>query len=154
MWFPYKITSSCIWVAIPVDWYACDADGRTVTWLPKFLGWVDYHIFLGKGLRSRARGSPLWFYLRETISGPYFKQNIRVFKPAPFSMSKFVAGHLTKTWFLKFWITMNTNFALKLQVNCWKAKVVTFTGHLSVTIERLTRYKQNSSFDHHVGGQE
>ena len=24
-------------------------DGRTVTWLPKFLGWVDYHIFLGWG---------------------------------------------------------------------------------------------------------
>ena len=37
---------------------------------------------------------------------------------------------------------MKTNFALKLQVNCWKADVVTLTGHLSVTIERLTRYKQ------------
>ena len=37
---------------------------------------------------------------------------------------------------------MNTNFALKLQVNCSKADEVTFTGHLSVTIERLTRYKQ------------
>ena len=35
MRFPVKITSSCIWVAIPVDWlilhwYACGADGRTV----------------------------------------------------------------------------------------------------------------------------
>ena len=30
------------------------ADGRTVTWLPKILGWVDYHIFLGLGLRSGA----------------------------------------------------------------------------------------------------
>ena len=33
--FPAKITASCIWVAIPVDWavlqwYACGADGRTV----------------------------------------------------------------------------------------------------------------------------
>ena len=56
MRFPAKITSSCIWVAIPVDWvilhwYACGADGRslarcTVTWLPNFLGWVDYRIFL------------------------------------------------------------------------------------------------------------
>ena len=32
MRFPFKITSSCIWVAIPVDlvilhWHACDADG-------------------------------------------------------------------------------------------------------------------------------
>ena len=65
MRFPSKITSSCIWVAIPVDWvilhwYACDADGRTVglavgrctvTWLPNFLGWVDYYIFSPMVLR-------------------------------------------------------------------------------------------------------
>ena len=57
MRFPSKITSSYIWVAIPIDWvilhwFACGADGqsggracgRTVTWLPKFLGWVDYFI--------------------------------------------------------------------------------------------------------------
>ena len=35
MRIPAKITSSCIWVAIPVDlvilhWYACDADGRSL----------------------------------------------------------------------------------------------------------------------------
>ena len=63
MQFPAKITSSCIWVAIPVDWvilhwYACGADGRsggrcTVTWLPNFLGWVDYFIFLPMVLRWR-----------------------------------------------------------------------------------------------------
>ena len=49
MRFPAKIISSCIWVAIPVDWvifhwYACGADGRSLarcTWLPNFLGWVD-----------------------------------------------------------------------------------------------------------------
>ena len=51
MRFPAKITSKCIWVAIPVDglilhWYACGADGRSlarckVTWLLNFLGWVD-----------------------------------------------------------------------------------------------------------------
>ena len=55
-----QVTSSCIWVAIPVGWlilhwYACGADGRlvgsTVTWLPKFLGWVDYQIFLPMVLR-------------------------------------------------------------------------------------------------------
>ena len=28
-------------------------DGRTATWLPKFLGWIDYQILLGMGLRSR-----------------------------------------------------------------------------------------------------
>ena len=64
MRFPAKIASSCIWVAIPVDWvildwYACGADGRslgrcTVTWLPNFLGWVDYFIFLPMVLRWRA----------------------------------------------------------------------------------------------------
>ena len=61
-WLAAKMTS-CIWVAIPVDciilhWYACGvdrrADGRTVTWLPKFLGWVDYHSLLRLGLGSRA----------------------------------------------------------------------------------------------------
>ena len=29
-------------------------DGRTVTWLPNFLVWVDYHISLAMGLRPRA----------------------------------------------------------------------------------------------------
>ena len=49
MRFPAKITSSCIWVTIPVDWvishwYARGADRR-------FLGWVDYFIFLPMVLR-------------------------------------------------------------------------------------------------------
>ena len=60
MRFPSKITSNCIWVAIPVGWvslhwYACGADGRsvgrTVTWLSKFLEWVDHQIFLPMVLR-------------------------------------------------------------------------------------------------------
>ena len=66
--FQIKLTLSYIWVAIPVDWvtlhwYVCGAEGRslarslarcTVTWLPNFLGWVDYHISLAIGLRPRA----------------------------------------------------------------------------------------------------
>ena len=40
------------------------------------------------------------------------------------------------------YLFLNTNFALKLQGKCWKDDVVTFTAHLSVTIKRLTRYKQ------------
>ena len=32
-------------------------DGRTVTWLPNFLEWVDYHISLPMGLRPRSRAS-------------------------------------------------------------------------------------------------
>ena len=34
-------------------WFPCGAVGRTVTWLPNFLGWVDYHISLPMGLRTR-----------------------------------------------------------------------------------------------------
>ena len=37
---------------------------------------------------------------------------------------------------------LSKNFAFQLQENCWKDDVVMFTAHLSVTIERLTRYKQ------------
>ena len=40
------------------------------------------------------------------------------------------------------YLSLNTNFALKLQGKCWKDDVVTFKAHLSVTIKRLTRYKQ------------
>ena len=40
------------------------------------------------------------------------------------------------------YLFLNRNFALKLQENCWKDDVVTFTVHLSVTIKRLTRYQQ------------
>ena len=67
MRFPVKITSSYIWVAIPVEWvilhwYACGADGQssgrcTVTWLPNFLGWVVYHIFLPMVLRFARESS-------------------------------------------------------------------------------------------------
>ena len=59
-------------------------------------------------------------------------------------MFKFVTGHVTKMCFLKIrnYIFQNTNFALKVQGKCWKDDVVTFTAHLSVTIKRLTRYKQ------------
>ena len=37
---------------------------------------------------------------------------------------------------------LNTTFALKLQGKCGKDDVVMFTAHLSLTIKRLTRYKQ------------
>ena len=40
------------------------------------------------------------------------------------------------------YLFLNTNFALKLQGKCWKDDVVTFAAHLSVTVKRLTRYKQ------------
>ena len=60
-------------------------------------------------------------------------------------MSKFVAHHVTKNNVIckiRYYIFQNTNFALKVQGKCWKDDVVTFTAHLSVTIKRLTRFKQ------------
>ena len=59
-------------------------------------------------------------------------------------MSKFVAGHVTKCDFFKTtnYLFPNRNFALKLQGNCWKDDVVTFSANLIVNIKRLTRYKQ------------
>ena len=74
MWFPAKMTLSCIWVAIPADWvishwYVCDVDGRTdgrayghvvtkicrMDRLPHFL---RYGATLTRA--SRVRGAPLW----------------------------------------------------------------------------------------------
>ena len=62
-------------------------------------------------------------------------------------MSKFVAGHVTKMWLLKYniimnYLILNTNFALNLQGQGWKDDVVTFTAYLSVTIKPWTRYNQ------------
>ena len=58
-------------------------------------------------------------------------------------MSECVAGHVTKLIFkIMNYLSLNTNFALKLQGKCWKDDVITFIAHLSVTIKRLTRYKQ------------
>ena len=61
-------------------------------------------------------------------------------------MSNFVAGDVTKMGFFKImnYLFLNTNFALKLHGKCWKddVHVVTFTAHLSISIKRLTRYKQ------------
>ena len=58
-------------------------------------------------------------------------------------MSKFLAGHVTKMWFLKLWITSFWTRALLLNFkeDVEKNDVVTSTAHLSVTIKRLTRYK-------------
>ena len=56
-WLSY-FTLVCLWCGRTVGGGQC-----TVTWLPYFLGWVDYHIFLAMGLRpcaarSTARGAP------------------------------------------------------------------------------------------------
>ena len=40
------------------------------------------------------------------------------------------------------YLFLNTTFAIKLQEKCGKDDVLMFTAHLSLTIKRLTRYKQ------------
>ena len=53
--FPYLLIE-LFYIGIPV----VRTDGRTVTWLPNFLGWVDYHISLAMLLRPRARFARGW----------------------------------------------------------------------------------------------
>ena len=40
------------------------------------------------------------------------------------------------------YLSLNTHFALKLQGKCWKDDVITYAAHLSVTMKRWLRYKQ------------
>ena len=42
------------YIGMPVVRTDVRMDGRTVTWLPKFLEWMDYQILLGMGLFSSA----------------------------------------------------------------------------------------------------
>ena len=61
---PYLLIE-LFYIGMPVVRTDGRAGGRcTVTWLPNFLGWVDYHISLAMGLRPHAalraaRGAPL-----------------------------------------------------------------------------------------------
>ena len=59
-------------------------------------------------------------------------------------MSKFVAWSRDQNVIFKTmnYLFLKRNFALKLQGNCWKDDVVTFSAHLNLTTKRLTGYKQ------------
>ena len=81
MRFPAKITSSCIWVAIPVDWvilhwYACGADGRS---LGRAVGVRsrDYQIL--SDVSFLTHGAPLVRFAREssamTTATKFSRQN-------------------------------------------------------------------------------
>ena len=69
MRFPAKITSSCIrlpycllsYFTLVCLWYGRTGK-RTVTWLPKFLGWVEYHIFFGMGYACALVNNAYWFW--------------------------------------------------------------------------------------------
>ena len=47
----------------------------------------------------------IWYCLQKTIIGSYLKQNNSdlVFQTRTIFLSKFVAGHMTKMWFLNLW---------------------------------------------------
>ena len=56
---PYLLIE-LLYIGMPVVRTDVRAVGRcTVTWLPNFLRWVDYHISLAMGLRPRAARLPL-----------------------------------------------------------------------------------------------
>ena len=72
MWFPSKLNlelhlgSHTCWLSyftLVCLW--CSIARCTVTWLPNFLGWVDYHISLAMGLRAQYRnpwsGYCIWY---------------------------------------------------------------------------------------------
>ena len=56
-------------------------------------------------------------------------------------MSKFVAGHETKMWFLKLWITSfwTQILLLNFKENVEQDDVVTFTAHLSVNYQTFNK---------------
>ena len=90
MRFPAKITSSCIWVAIPVDrailhWFACGANGRRADGrayghvITKFsrMGRLLHFLTHGASLRAlREREAPLLnycFFVVTNIISNFFK---------------------------------------------------------------------------------
>ena len=88
------------------------------------------------------------FYLQKAISGYYFKEN-----NSDLVLSKFIAGHMTKSWFLKLWITSfwTQILLLNFKGKYWKDDVVTFAAHLRVT-QMFNKIQAKRSFGHHVGG--
>ena len=66
-------------------WYACDADGRSVgrslgrsvTWLPNFLGWVD--LFTHGAPQARfARGAPLKIGSNQVIFIDWLRKSVKI----------------------------------------------------------------------------
>ena len=139
MRFPANITSSCIWVVIPADWvtlqwHAWGADGRTVsrctvTWLPNFLWWVDYYIFLLMLLRrrtSRARapllclGSFSWFIFLLVIP-VRFKDTVKRVKNPCNLFCNISATRVVRATMLRLFISSRTK-SFQLYLLHWMLK--------------------------------
>ena len=98
------------------------------------------------------------FAFKKTIGGSYLKQNnsdLVSQPPTIFVMSTFVAGNVTKMWFLKLWITFFWTEILHLN---FKEIVEWRCGNVFSTPERnyltCNNIQAKSSFGRHVGGQE
>ena len=62
----------------------------------------------------------IWYCLQKTITGSYLKQNNSdlVFQTCTIIfLSKFVAGHMTKMWFLNLWIIIISFWTEILHLN-------------------------------------
>ena len=75
MWFPAKITSSCIWVTIPVDWvilhwYTCGADGRS-------LGRAGGRAVYGHVITNFSRMGSILYFLTHVAPLARFAQELR-----------------------------------------------------------------------------
>ena len=123
MRFPVKITSSCIWVAIPVYWVILHSfgmpvvrtDGRlvgrsTVTWLPNFLGWVVYHIFVPIVLRC-AR------FARESSVIINFGHLYAAFFLCQLHVVENFTLHLTSEWV--YWVYWGFSVFVRLWIAWW-----------------------------------
>ena len=71
MRIPAKITSSCIWVAIPVDWvvlhwYDCGADGRSLGRAVVYGHVINKFFWMGRLLHFLTHGAPLALFARQS----------------------------------------------------------------------------------------
>ena len=110
-------------------------DGRTVTWLPNFLGWVDYHISLAMGLHPRARFARAWS--SAIINGWSNRTTHRNPKATTWWKEK---GN---------WLKQEWQQGRSLGWTCWTDQVTWTSSHL-VLVERSHVYCIVFTQDHYV----
>ena len=68
---PNQVESVRVNIDMPVVRTNGRSGGRTFTWLPNVLGWVDYHVFFGMGLRPRLTLAVEFRYIKRCLSCVY-----------------------------------------------------------------------------------
>ena len=112
MRFPVKITSSCIWVAIPVDWvilhwYACGADGRSGG--RSVYGHVITKLF--------TTFSCPWCSARESSAIIYFGHLYAAFFLSQLHVVENFTLHLTREWV--YWVYWGFSVFVRLLIAWW-----------------------------------